>query len=133
MTTTTSVPPPHICRAERNPLTPPMVTAIFSGLAILVAAVGGILVQLQAQERSAERSAVQQAEKLDKITILVDGTKSAMLRKIAVLMRNTADKSGLAKDIKMADEAEREADEQEARVQAAVDAAAKAKPQQEAN
>lgn len=112
----------HICRAEKSPLTPAMVTAIFSGLAILVAAVGGIFVQLQAQQKKAERSAVEQEAKLDKITILVDGTKSAMLRKIAGLMRSTADKSGLPSDRRMAEEAEREADEQEARVRAAIEA-----------
>jgi hypothetical protein len=115
--------------AERraSPWTPAMVTAILGGLAVLASAllvgVGGVYVQVKAAQHAAELDRQTRDQKLEKITILVDGTKSAMLRKIAVLMRSTADKSGLAKDIKLADEAEREADEQEARVKAAIDAA----------
>jgi hypothetical protein len=121
-------------RRASSQWTPAMVTAIFGGLAVLVAAVlagtAGILVQLSASRHADEISRAGTKAQLENITVLVDGTKSAMLRKIAVLMRITATDKPTAANIHAAEEAEREADEQEARVRAAIEAT-KAKAGQE--
>jgi hypothetical protein len=83
------------------------------------------------QERAAElaRKVDERAEirdeKLDNITTLVDGAKSVLLQQIADLKREKADKSGLPEDRAAAESAQRAADEQHARVQAA---AARARP-----
>jgi len=95
-----------------------LVTAVFAGLALLVTALGGIYIQIRKTNQSVKTSDVEGQKKLDNITTLVDGTRSQLLRKIAYLLRTAANTSMRESDKKMADEAEREADEQEARVKA---------------
>ncbi len=109
--------------AEPSAWTPQMVsavvTAVFAGLALLVTALGGIYVQVKKTGEAVKVSDVEGQKKLDTITNLVDGTRSVLLRRIANLSRATANVSRREADLLMADEAEREADEQEARVRAA--------------
>lgn len=132
---------------HQSPWTPTLITALFAGIAFVIAALGKVLVDLKSAEGKAAEAAehavvavkaadevkqtVEKARvqsevsgkvrdhKLDEIKMLVDGKFSLVLDKVAALTRTIADDTGLASDIAEANAAEDAAARQRDKVLAA--------------
>ena len=129
---------------ETSPWTPALITALltglFAGFALIIGALGKVLVDLKQAKGKAAEAVVVAAEvkrtvevsrkageeagrtrdgKLDEIKMLVDGKFSQVLDRVAKLTRSIADRTGNEGDIADADEAEVQAEKQRDKVLAA--------------
>lgn len=132
---------------ETSPWNAGLITALFGGMALIVASIGKVLVDLRTAKNKAVEAAglaviaVKAADevkhnveksrregeaagnardaKLNEIKMLVDGKFSLVLDKVALLTRQRADSSGLPSDIADAEEAEDQAAKQREKVLAA--------------
>lgn len=102
-------------------MSPDMVKAVASGIAIVIAALGALIVQLHRVFKAHAKIETTNEQKLDKITLLVNGRYAEVLRELAEVRGLVAKLTGLDSDHEKASHAQRVADDQQSRVQTLAD------------